>query len=137
MMYEINIAGRRHQVEVTRSSPGMQIKLDGEVVHADVLHTEPDVLSLLVDGRSYEVRRDAALEGAMHIEFDGQRHLAEIRDPRSLRSRRARGDLIEGPQKLKASMPGKVIRILAPEGTQVEAGQGILVVEAMKMQNEV
>jgi biotin carboxyl carrier protein len=137
MIYEVTIAGKPHRVEITRSSAGTEIKLDGAPVAADVLQPEPDTLSVLLDGRSFEVRRERAPEGPLALEINGRRVTAEVRDPRSLRSRRAAGDILEGPQRLKASMPGKVVRILAPEGTQVEAGQGVLVVEAMKMQNEV
>jgi biotin carboxyl carrier protein len=59
-----------------------------------------------------------------------------VRDPRSLRSRKAAAGAGEGPQKIVAPMPGKIVRILAAAGTEVEAKQGIVVVEAMKMQNE-
>lgn len=137
MIYEVTVGGKQHRVEITRSSAGAEIKLDGGLISADVLQPEPDTLSILLDGRSYEVRRERAAEGALNLEIDGRRHSVEVRDPRSFRSRRAGGDVLEGPQRLKAAMPGKVVRILAPEGTQVEAGQGVLVVEAMKMQNEV
>lgn len=137
MIYEIEIGGRQHKVEVLRTAAGLEVRLDGEPVALDVLQPEPDVLSLLWEARSYEIRRERAPEGPLRLEVNGQRVTAKVRDPRSLRSRRAAGDILEGPQRLTASMPGKVVRILAPEGTQVEAGQGVLVVEAMKMQNEV
>ncbi|HXZ40993.1 MAG TPA: acetyl-CoA carboxylase biotin carboxyl carrier protein subunit, partial [Terriglobales bacterium] len=64
------------------------------------------------------------------------RYAAELRDPRSLRSRRTGTGDDKGPRKLVASMPGKVVRVLLQEKAAVEAGQGVLVVEAMKMQNE-
>jgi biotin carboxyl carrier protein len=137
MIYEVTISGGQHRVEITRSSAGTEIKLDGALVAADVTQPEPDVLSLLLDGRSYEVRRERAAESPLQLEVNGRRHAAEVRDPRSFRSRRGSGDILEGPQRLKASMPGKVVRILAPEGTHVEAGEGVMIVEAMKMQNEV
>jgi len=60
-----------------------------------------------------------------------------VSDPRSLRTRKRAGLADFGEQKLTASMPGKVIRIIATVGDQIKAGQGILVIEAMKMQNEV
>jgi biotin carboxyl carrier protein len=65
-----------------------------------------------------------------------QRFAAEVRDPRSLRSRSRAADE-HGPKKLTAPMPGKIVRVLVAQGAEVEAGAGILVVEAMKMQNEV
>jgi biotin carboxyl carrier protein len=69
--------------------------------------------------------------------LNGTGYEVTVRDPRSLRSRRAMSSSGEGPQRLVASMPGKVMRILAREGDQVSPGQGILVIEAMKMQNEI
>jgi biotin carboxyl carrier protein len=59
-----------------------------------------------------------------------------VQDPRSLKTRRAKAGSAEGPQKLTAPMPGKIVRILLREKSEVEAGQGVIVVEAMKMQNE-
>lgn len=137
MIYEITIGGKQHRVEITRSSEGTGLKLDGQSVAVDILQPEPDTLSLLLDGHSYEIRREPAAEGPLRLEIDGRRHSVEIRDPRSLRSRRAAGGVFEGPQRLKAAMPGRVVRILVAEGARVQAGQGVLVVEAMKMQNEV
>jgi biotin carboxyl carrier protein len=66
-----------------------------------------------------------------------ERFAVEVRDPRSLRSRRAATGQEAGPAKILAPMPGKIIRVLAAEGGEVEAGQGLVVVEAMKMQNEI
>jgi len=64
------------------------------------------------------------------------RFAAEVRDPRSFRGRvRVADD--HGPKKLLAPMPGRVVRVLVSQGAEVEAGTGVLVVEAMKMQNEV
>lgn len=97
----------------------------------DVVQVEPGVYSVLLNGRSFEVRAD---RGAMVV--DGQRFEVEIDDPRALK-KRAAGTAAEGQQTLRASMPGKVVRILVAEGDAVAAGQGMLVVEAMKMQNEV
>ena len=71
------------------------------------------------------------------MQTGGLEFLAEIIDPRSWRGRRHRGTEAEGRQQIAAPMPGKVVRLLAKAGDAVEAGQGLLVVEAMKMQNEI
>ena len=150
MTYEISITGantpadaaRTFKVELSRDpATGLLLcKLDGEPFGLDASVTGRDVLSILVAGCSFEVRRDAAGvsngSGASRIVVNGSSFTAEVRDPRSLRARRARTGSDEGPRKINAPMPGKVVRILAPEGTAVEAGQGVLVIEAMKMQNE-
>jgi biotin carboxyl carrier protein len=93
------------------------------------------ILSILVDGKSYEIKQEVTATES-NIVVGSQRFAATVRDPRSLRARRSLSAGEEGVRKVIAPMPGKVVRILAPAGTQVEAGQGVLVIEAMKMQNE-
>jgi biotin carboxyl carrier protein len=61
----------------------------------------------------------------------------ELRDPRSLQARRNAAGDEKGPKKLVAPMPGRIVRVLVGERSDVEAGQGVVVVEAMKMQNEI
>jgi len=88
------------------------------------------VYSVLVNGRSYNVRVDGA-----NITACQQTFRVELIDPRSWnRDRNHRP--AEGVQNIAAAMPGKVVRVLVSQGDQVEAGQGLIVVEAMKMQNE-
>lgn len=135
MIYEVAIDERLHQVELVRAGTGWRCKLDGREFPVDVVFSQSGVLSILVDGKSYEVKQEAA--GAeTNIVIGNERFRATVRDPRSLRSRRRGGDLVQGVKKLAAPMPGKVVRILASAGTEVEAGQPVLVIEAMKMQNE-
>ena len=87
--------------------------------------------SVLIEGRSYAV----ALLGAGAVSVNGWMFQVEVFDPRSLRGRRASAEG-SGPQTVAALMPGRVIRVLVETGQEVEAGQGLVVVEAMKMQNE-
>ncbi len=72
---------------------------------------------------------------AWHAEVNGRRFEVEVRDPRNV-SHRSKTAFGSGRQNITAPMPGKVIRVLVNEGDQVETGQGLVVVEAMKMQNE-
>lgn len=97
---------------------------------ASVSRPEEGVYSVLWNGRVYEAR----VEGAAVV-VNGVRFEIEVRDPRRWsRSGGAAG--LDGRQHLVAPMPGRVVRVLAAPGDRVQAGQGILVVEAMKMQNE-
>lgn len=109
------------------------VEIDPELLKTGV-QVEPGVYSILVDGKSYEVRVFPAPLG-LSVQVDGVRYAVEVRDPRNSirRSKAARG---AGRQNITAPMPGKVIRVLVQEGTNVETGQGLVVVEAMKMQNE-
>jgi biotin carboxyl carrier protein len=145
MTYDVIIDGKRHRIELTPLTPltqagvGLEVKIDGRPMMVDAVLAERDVLSLLVYGKSYDIKRETtATSEHMHMIVRGVSFSAEVRDPRSFRSRR-KADSADaaGPRKLVSPMPGKVVRILAPAGTKVEAGEGVVVVEAMKMQNEI
>jgi biotin carboxyl carrier protein len=97
---------------------------------ATVLEVEPGLYSVLIGGRSYSVRVNGT-----DVETNGRAFAVEVRDPRRSR-RKSRSGMGEGRQNISALMPGKVVRVLAAAGDSVEAGQGVVVVEAMKMQNE-
>ena len=118
----------------------LHILVNGQPVEVDsdrletVAQVEPGVYSVLLDGRSVEVRAIATGEG-LRLELDGKSFTAEMTDPRDRRQRSAAA-LATGRQKVVAPMPGKVVRVLVREGDAVEVGQGLVVVEAMKMQNE-
>jgi biotin carboxyl carrier protein len=136
MMFHLEIGGRATRVEIEPTdSPGQwRVRVDGLPVEADAHLVRPGVLSLLIAGQSHRVVLDPdTADPALHV--GSERIPYRIDDPRSLRSRR-RQDGAEGPAHVKASMPGRVLRVLVEKGDAVSAHQGILVVEAMKMQNE-
>jgi biotin carboxyl carrier protein len=101
---------------------------------ASVLEVEPGIYSILVGGRSYEVKVVAGPAG-FYVDLSGERSVVEVQDPRSAGRRGAMG-VHDGRQSISAPMPGRVVRVLVNEGAEVEAGAGLVVVEAMKMQNE-
>jgi biotin carboxyl carrier protein len=135
MTYEINIDGKNYRLELNRLDERWECHLDGRAIEVDAVLARRDVLSVIIGGKAYEIKRErTAID--MHLWVGSVRYAAQLRDPRSLRSR-ASADDGKGPRKLVAPMPGKVVRVLVEEGSEVEAGQGIVVVEAMKMQNEI
>jgi biotin carboxyl carrier protein len=136
MVYEVMVDGKPHRLELERAAAGWACRLDGQPVHLDGVITCRDVLSLLVDGHSYEIKREQSATD-LHLWVGSTRFLVELRDPRSLRSRQKAAGDEKGPRKIVAPMPGRVVRVLVAENSEVEAGQGIVVVEAMKMQNEI
>ena len=139
MKYEILIDGVRHSVDFTPpadKSPQMTLSIDGRSVCADAIEILPGIYSILMDGRSIEIRVEATGDGLLVQSANHQFRVA-IMDPRSWRQGRGGKMETEGRQKLVAAMPGKIVRVLVEVGQQVEVGQGLLVVEAMKMQNEI
>jgi len=133
--YEILIDGKPHKLELNKVDARWECTLDGEKIMVDAVIARPNVMSVIIDGQAFEVKRERTATD-LHFWVKSARFAVEVRDPRSLRSRRAAAGGVEGPQKVHAPMPGKIVRILAAAGTPVAAGQGVLVIEAMKMQNE-
>jgi len=137
LVYEVLIDGQVHRVDLTRGKQGYACRVDGREVALESVSAGREVLWLLLKGRSYEVRREAGANGALRLVVRGRRYAAEVRDPRAFRGRKATAGKAAGPLRLVAPMPGKVVRILKAEGELVEPGEGVVVVEAMKMQNEI
>jgi len=125
---------REHEVTVERRDGLFRVVVDGTEHLVDARRLEADFHSIMIEGRSYE----------LSIEPDGDRY--HVRHGASQRTvsltdatRRAREGLSKahGPETVVTVMPGKVVRVLVAEGDEVEAGQGLVVVEAMKMENEI
>jgi biotin carboxyl carrier protein len=136
MIYEVIVGGKPHRLELEKSAGGWECRLDDLPIHIDALIPRRDVLSLLVDGRAYEIKREQT-DTDLHMWVGSTRFAVELHDPRSLRSRKKAAGDEKGPRKILAPMPGRIVRLLVAENSDVEAGQGIVVVEAMKMQNEI
>jgi biotin carboxyl carrier protein len=136
MTYDVIVDGKTHRLELTKGETTWFCKVDDEVIEVDAALTARDILSVLVGGDAFEIKRERSLQGELHLVIGSARYAVDVQDPRSLRTRRAAGGVEVGPQKLTAPMPGKIVRILVAPGDEVRAGQGIIVMEAMKMQNE-
>ncbi|MGA2878376.1 MAG: biotin/lipoyl-containing protein [Bryobacteraceae bacterium] len=117
-----------------------QVAVDDRTIEIDsgqlasVTEVEPGVYAVLLDGASFEIRLTETSQG-LSAEAGGRRFTVEVRDPRDT-SRGFRGSVGSGRQNVAAPIPGKVVRVLVKVGDVVDAGQGLVVVEAMKMQNE-
>ncbi len=135
MLHDITINGKNFRLELNGANPGWSCRLNRKELEIDAVLVGPHVLSLRLGASSYEIKSEHVGSG-LYLWVGSQRYAAEVHDPRSFRGR-ARPSDDRGPRRISAPMPGKVIRILIREGDQVEAGCGILVVEAMKMQNEI
>ena len=135
MIYDVTIDGKNHRLDLNRANDAWSCRLDGRKIDVDAVLARPNVLSLRIGNQAYEVKCER-VGNELHLWVGSMRFAAEVSDPRSLRGRMRTAD-DHGPRKLIAPMPGKVVRILGREGETVDSGTGILVVEAMKMQNEI
>jgi biotin carboxyl carrier protein len=134
---EVRISGRTRVIQLTRLANQWCIDLDGRELSANIAQISQNTFSLLLDGKSYEVRVTPSADGTVTLHASNREFTADFTDPRAWRGRRHGSSEAQGRQKILAPMPGKVIRVLVKPGEKVESGQGILVVEAMKMQNEI
>ena len=140
MKREISLTGSSGKetrfVELTREGDRWRAIVDGQPLEVDVVEVAPHTFSILLNGKSCELRVTPQAEGALKIQSAHAEFTAQVVDPRELRGRHGATD-VEGRQQIVAPMPGKIVRILVKAGESVESGQGLLVVEAMKMQNEI
>ena len=130
----IELDGTRRRVELPANPEAggtLACAVDGTPMIVGAHTLQPGVISLLIDGRQYccTLDGDAVLIG-------GRRYPFAIDDPRSLRGRNGGAGGAHGPRSVKAPMPGRVVRVLVAEGDEVAEHQGVVVIEAMKMQNE-
>jgi biotin carboxyl carrier protein len=123
-------------IDVHRSGNSLRVEMDEKIIEGDAVEVATGTYSVLLGGHSFEVRVEPAL-GALRVHVGAREYRIQINDPRAWRRRRGSALEAEGRQDVVAPMPGKVVRVLAREGDEVEAGQGLFVVEAMKMQNEI
>ena len=127
MKRHVAVNGRSGTIEVEGSRLSY-VREDGVAIEGEF---SLEGSSVLLNGRSYSVSQGAGKE----IWVNGRLLSMEVFDPRDLRPGQG-ASANHGRQEIAASMPGKVIRVLVAAGDTVEEGQGLVVVEAMKMQNE-
>ncbi len=141
MTFDIEINGRVRTVSVERASAGRyRVIVDGQAHLVDAARIGSFGLSLLMDGDG-GVQRDVQISpggapGEILVRLDGLTVTAVVDGRRSGRASADGGTHARGEQAVVAPMPGRVVRILVDRGDDVVARQGVVVVEAMKMENE-
>jgi biotin carboxyl carrier protein len=135
MKYEADIDGRPVGIELEQRNGRVSAAIDGRKYEVEVITPEEGVYLIFDGERVYEARVWSEGTESMRVKLRDRLFTASIIDRRH---RRATADHSqEGRQHLVAPMPGKIVRVLLSPGDTVAAGQGVVVVEAMKMQNEI
>ncbi len=144
MTYEVEIGGRVRSVTVERTGDGFRVTVDGRAHEVDLWRHDGQLSMLVVDGgagpvRSHDVGIGEGPGGDLSVFVDGARVAARVRSSQGRWARRGDEDGGAGPAgpvRIVAPMPGKIVRVLVAPGDEVSARQGLVVVEAMKMENE-
>jgi biotin carboxyl carrier protein len=135
MKLNAELFNEEHSLSLRVEGDKVSAEVDGRSYELIVRENEPNGYLLLDESRVYDCRVPTAKDiSIVHL----RRHTYPVRivDPKRLRSTQTAGRHDHGAAEIVAPMPGKVVRIIVAEGAEVKTGDGILVVEAMKMQNE-
>jgi biotin carboxyl carrier protein len=136
VIYDASIAGRSLRVEVRAGGAEGRytVRLEGREMAVDVRDDGPHTMSLIVDARSHEVGIERA-EGGYRVAVRGE--VLDVGLVEAARGAAAPRRATGGPARVQAPMPGKLVRVLVHAGQEVGAGEGLVVMEAMKMENEI
>ena len=137
MAYIALIDGEQVPVSIGKDEEGNTTLTIGDRQHTvDPRWTQNGLLSIIINGRSYQV--DIHTDKDAHeVLIEGEHFEFELFDERKALLKKSAAMGAEGVQEIKSSMPGKIVKLLTAEGDEVEQGQGLVVVEAMKMENEI
>jgi biotin carboxyl carrier protein len=135
--YTSHLPGRTQEVEVARETDGFTVRLPAPAGTVLLTWEETECGRVLVrmGGRPIECRVTRLPDGTFRIEWRGRQVLAHVADDLAERARLAHA-AHAGPMPLRSPMPGMVVKVLVEEGDLVTLEQPLLVIEAMKMQNE-
>jgi len=137
MKLHAEIGDSKHEFEIKRDGRKVDADVDGRKYELEISEPENGVFLLKHEGRVYEaVTSSSKLGDPVHVRIGSNEFDIKLVDPKRLRSSDSGSHHEDGIVDIKAAMPGKVVRVLLNAGARVEKGDSVLVVEAMKMQNE-
>ncbi|HYP29235.1 MAG TPA: biotin/lipoyl-containing protein [Blastocatellia bacterium] len=135
MKYEAEIDGRKVTVDLEARGARVEAVIDGRRYTLEVAQPEPGSYLLFSGDKVYEARVWEEAPASLRVKLRDRLFSAKVHDRKHRRAAAEQGE--EGMQYLTAPMPGKVVKVLHGAGDEVSAGEGVVVVEAMKMQNEI
>ena len=126
----------KHEIDFRREDGRVFAAVDGREHLLEVSEPEENVYLFKHNGKVIEVFVDPVQGHCFNVRIDTHEMNVSLLDPKRLRGSGSGATAADGIIEIRSAMPGKVVRVLAEAGTEVEPGDGIIVVEAMKMQNE-
>ena len=135
MGYIAKIGGEQVPISITREGDCHRIKVGDKEFVVDAYWTQNDLISLIIDGRSFQVDIHSTMDN-YGVMIEGENFEFELYDERKALLKSSAGLGTEGAQEITTSMPGKIVKVLVSEGDEVSEGDGLIIVEAMKMENE-
>lgn len=137
MKLNARVGEKDYSIEIERKGEDLVATIDGRRLEMEVSEPEPGVFLLKKDGHVFEAFvSPKGPGGTSKVIVKGSEFNIDVFDPRRLAARRSSDPDAGGVAEIRTAMPGKVVRVLVGEGDSVKKGDGVVIVEAMKMQNE-
>ena len=136
MKLQAETSGEKYEIEFTRDGDLVNASVGGRTYSLEATEPETGVFLIKNSNKVTEATVSGQPGKPFQVRIGSNEYDIKIVDPKRLRGSATGDDNGDGTSEIKTAMPGKVVRIIAPVGTAVEKGDGVIVVEAMKMQNE-
>ena len=135
MKYQTTVNGKQFEIEIDRDG---NLFVDGKPRHVDFASLGETLYSVITDNDSHEVLVDEREEGGYQVQMGGRLYDVDVLDERALLLGNRRGGAVSdsGEVSIKAPMPGMIVDVPVSEGEEVSEGQTVVILESMKMQNE-
>ena len=132
------LADEKYAVEIKRDGLNLTADIDGRIYHLEASEPEPHIYLFKHENKIYQifVSPNERTGAPFAVSAGNQNFEIKIYDPKRLRGSSNAGEAADGASEIKTAMPGKLVRVLVQTGAEIKKGDGILIVEAMKMQNE-
>lgn len=129
---------KKHEISLKQNGENVSAEIDGRVYELEAHEVEPNVYLFKHANKVYEifVAPNEKFNEPVQVTVGGNSFEIKLTDPKRLHGTSGENEHGDGSAEIKTAMPGKLVRVLVEIGATVEKGDGILVVEAMKMQNE-
>jgi biotin carboxyl carrier protein len=138
MKLEAQTNGKKYSVEIMRDGENLTACVDDRSYMLEASEPEANIFLFKHEGKIFQVFVSPQKDPGDPLQARIGTHELEIKliDPKRLRGSSVSGEVAHGKAEIKTAMPGKVVRVLVAVGSEVQKGDGVIVVEAMKMQNE-
>jgi biotin carboxyl carrier protein len=130
--------GESLRIGLTEVGEGLyEVTIEGHTIHVDAAKSGPTIYSIIEDGKQFEAMVDEKGAHGFDVLVAGRTFHLESVDERTKLLAGSAAHVASGPQTVEAEMPGKVVQVGIQVGDRVEEGQGVVIIEAMKMENEI
>ena len=138
MKLQAELKNEKHEINIRQNGSHVFAEINGREYELEADEVEPNVFLLKHENKIYQVIVSPGqnVNKPLNVRVGANDFEIKLNDPKKLRSSAGAVGATDGAAEIKTAMPGKVVRILTKVGAEIKQGEGVIIVEAMKMQNE-